>query len=45
MPALLGGVQEDPAKPDLVPRTIIPEAKQPNSGNALYVFALPERTR
>ncbi len=29
--------------PRVVPRTIIPEMKQPQSGNALYVFALPER--
>ena len=28
----------------LVPRTIIPELRQPTSGNALYVFVLPERT-
>jgi hypothetical protein len=26
-----------------VPRTIIPEIRPPQSGNALYVFALPER--
>ena len=29
--------------PRVVPRTIIPEVKMPTSGNALYVFALPER--
>jgi alcohol dehydrogenase (cytochrome c) len=29
--------------PRLVPRTIVPEVKQPNTGNAVYVFALPER--
>lgn len=29
--------------PRVVPRTIIPEIRQPQSGNALYVFALPER--
>ena len=28
-----------------VPRTIIPEVRQPATGNALYVFALPERAR
>jgi PQQ-dependent dehydrogenase (methanol/ethanol family) len=31
--------------PRQVPRTIIPEVKMPASGNALYVFALPERAR
>jgi len=31
--------------PRVVPRTIIPEVKMPTSGNALYVFALPERGR
>ena len=31
--------------PRLVPRTIIPELRQPQTGNALYVFALPERGR
>jgi len=31
--------------PRQVPRTIIPEVKMPNTGNALYVFALPERSR
>ncbi len=31
--------------PRVVPRTIIPEVKTPASGNALYVFALPERGR
>jgi alcohol dehydrogenase (cytochrome c) len=31
--------------PRQVPRTIIPEVKMPSTGNALYVFALPERTR
>jgi PQQ-dependent dehydrogenase (methanol/ethanol family) len=30
--------------PRVVPRTIIPEVRQPASGNALYVFALPDRT-
>ena len=30
--------------PRLVPRTIIPELRQPTAGNALYVFVLPERT-
>ncbi len=29
--------------PRVVPRTIIPDVKMPGSGNALYVFALPER--
>ena len=29
--------------PRVVPRTIIPEVRQPATGNALYVFALPER--
>jgi alcohol dehydrogenase (cytochrome c) len=29
--------------PRVVPRTIIPEVKTPATGNALYVFALPER--
>ena len=29
--------------PRVVPRTIIPELRQPQTGNALYVFALPER--
>jgi alcohol dehydrogenase (cytochrome c) len=29
--------------PRVVPRTIIPEIRQPQSGNALYVFALPNR--
>jgi len=28
--------------PRVVPRTIIPELRQPQSGNALYVFALPQ---
>jgi alcohol dehydrogenase (cytochrome c) len=31
--------------PRVVPRTIIPEVKMPSTGNALYVFALPERGR
>jgi len=31
--------------PRVVPRTIIPEVKMPANGNALYVFALPERGR
>jgi len=31
--------------PRVVPRTIIPEVKMPATGNALYVFALPERGR
>ena len=31
--------------PRLVPRTIIPEVKMPATGNALYVFALPEKGR
>jgi alcohol dehydrogenase (cytochrome c) len=31
--------------PRQVPRTIIPEVKMPATGNALYVFALPERAR
>jgi PQQ-dependent dehydrogenase (methanol/ethanol family) len=31
--------------PRVVPRTIVPEVKQPSTGNALYVFALPERGR
>jgi alcohol dehydrogenase (cytochrome c) len=31
--------------PRVVPRTIIPELKQPATGNALYVFALPEKGR
>ena len=29
--------------PRVVPRTIIPEVRMPGTGNALYVFALPER--
>ncbi len=29
--------------PRVVPRTIIPEVKMPGVGNALYVFALPEK--
>jgi PQQ-dependent dehydrogenase (methanol/ethanol family) len=29
--------------PRVVPRTIIPEVKMPATGNALYVFALPEK--
>ena len=29
--------------PRLVPRTIIPEVRMPATGNALYVFALPEK--
>jgi PQQ-dependent dehydrogenase (methanol/ethanol family) len=29
--------------PRVVPRTIIPEIRQPQSGNALYVFALPTK--
>jgi alcohol dehydrogenase (cytochrome c) len=29
--------------PRLVPRTISPEIKHPNSGNAIYVFELPDR--
>ena len=29
--------------PRVVPRTIIPEVKCPATGNALYVFALPEK--
>ena len=28
--------------PRVVPRTIIPEVQMPGTGNALYVFALPE---
>ncbi len=28
--------------PRVVPRTIIPEMRQPQTGNALYVFALPQ---
>ncbi len=31
--------------PRVVPRTIIPEVRQPQTGNAIYVFALPERGR
>jgi alcohol dehydrogenase (cytochrome c) len=31
--------------PRVVPRTIIPELRQPTTGNALYVFALPEGKR
>jgi alcohol dehydrogenase (cytochrome c) len=31
--------------PRVVPRTIIPEMRQPQTGNAIYVFALPERAR
>jgi hypothetical protein len=31
--------------PRVVPRTIVPEVRQPQSGNALYVFALPEKGR
>ena len=30
--------------PRVVPRTIIPEVRQPATGNALYVFALPDRS-
>jgi alcohol dehydrogenase (cytochrome c) len=29
--------------PRNVPRTILPDVRYPNSGNALYVFALPEK--
>jgi len=29
--------------PRLVPRTISPEIKHPNSGNAIYVFELPDK--
>jgi alcohol dehydrogenase (cytochrome c) len=29
--------------PRVVPRTIIPEMHQPQTGNAIYVFALPEK--
>ena len=29
--------------PRVVPRTIVPDVKMPATGNALYVFALPER--
>jgi len=29
--------------PRVVPRTIIPEVRQPATGNALYVFALPDK--
>jgi alcohol dehydrogenase (cytochrome c) len=28
--------------PRMVPRTIIPEVRHPQNGNALYVFALPD---
>ncbi len=31
--------------PRVVPRTIIPEMRQPQTGNAIYVFALPERVK
>ena len=31
--------------PRVVPRTIIPEVRTPATGNALYVFALPEEGR
>jgi alcohol dehydrogenase (cytochrome c) len=31
--------------PRVVPRTIIPEVRMPATGNALYVFALPEKAR
>jgi alcohol dehydrogenase (cytochrome c) len=31
--------------PRLVPRTLAPELKYPQNGNALYVFALPDRAR
>jgi alcohol dehydrogenase (cytochrome c) len=31
--------------PRLVPRTLAPELKYPQNGNALYVFALPERSK
>jgi alcohol dehydrogenase (cytochrome c) len=31
--------------PRVVPRTIIPEMRQPQTGNAIYVFALPEKAR
>lgn len=31
--------------PRVVPRTIIPELRQPQTGNALYVFALPDKGR
>ena len=30
--------------PRNVPRTITPDVRHPQSGNALYVFALPEKT-
>ena len=29
--------------PRLVPRTLAPELKYPQNGNAIYVFAQPER--
>jgi alcohol dehydrogenase (cytochrome c) len=38
VPAGLGG-----GSPRLVPRTITPDIKHPNNGNALYVFELPDR--
>jgi alcohol dehydrogenase (cytochrome c) len=31
--------------PRVVPRTIVPDVKMPGTGNALYVFALPEKAR
>ena len=30
--------------PRLVPRTLAPELTYPQNGNAIYVFALPDRT-
>jgi alcohol dehydrogenase (cytochrome c) len=38
VPAGLGG-----GSPRLVPRTITPDIKHPNNGNALYVFELPDK--
>ena len=40
----IGGLAST-GSPRVVPRTIIPEVRQPQSGNALYVFALPEKGR
>ncbi|MDR1990141.1 MAG: PQQ-binding-like beta-propeller repeat protein [Acidobacteriaceae bacterium] len=38
VPAGMGG-----GSPRLVPRTITPDIKHPNNGNALYVFELPDK--
>jgi len=38
VPTGLGG-----GSPRLVPSTLVPEVHYPANGNALYVFALPEK--